>query len=116
MVFFCSSVLQHTKLHFWVRPSPKKVQIPTRRGSTRKQRVRHRHTDGHTDMEILIVRTSITRNTQCYVKLIGTFHTFSHWYILFLSGGVPPRTPSGKVLGVDVKFYYEIYIQSLKTS
>ena len=63
-------------------------------------------TDTRTDIEILIVRTSITRNTQCYVKLIGTFHTFSHWYFFFLSGGVPPRTPPGKVLGMDVKFYY----------
>ncbi len=116
MVFFCSSVLQHTKLQFWVRPSPRKYKFPRGKVPRVSRSGAERERERETDMEILIVRTSITRNTQCYVKLIGTFHTFSHWYILFLSGGVPPRTPSGKVLGVDVKFYYEIYIQSLKTS
>jgi hypothetical protein len=94
-----------------VRPSRRKVPIPAQRevffvphGS--RGCVTDRHTHRRTDIEILIVRTSITRNTQCYVKLIGTFHTFSHWYFFFVSGGVPPRTPPGKVLGMDVKFYY----------
>ena len=84
----------------------KKVQIPTRQGSTCKPRVRHTRTDTQTDIEILIVRTSITRNTQCYVKLIGTFHVPFLIGTFFLSGGVPPRTPPGKVLGMDVTCYY----------
>ena len=58
MVFFCSSVLQHTKLHFCVCPSPRKYKFP--RGKvprvSRSGAERERERERETDIEILIVR------------------------------------------------------------
>jgi len=99
-----------------VHPSRQNVPIPARREvhfvpHVSRGCVTDGHTDTHTDIEILIVRTSITRNTQCYVKLIGTFHTFSHWYFFSFRGGSPPDPPWKSIrCGRNILIALQIFI------